>query len=66
MTGSYPVLLVDDVDAELDADRTRRALHLLSGPYQVLVASASAEAWAGDQRVVRHLRVRDGIISRFS
>ena len=66
MTGSYPVLLVDDVDAELDAHRTRRALHLLSGPYQVLVASASAEAWAGDQRVARHLRVRDGIINRFS
>lgn len=66
MTGSYPVLLVDDVDAELDADRTRRALHLLTGPYQVLVASASVEAWAGDPRVALHLRVRDGIISRFS
>ena len=66
MTGSYPVLLVDDVDAELDTHRTRRALHLLSGPYQVLVASASAEAWAGDRRVALHLRVRDGIISRLS
>lgn len=66
MTGSYPVLLVDDVDAELDAHRTRRALQMLSGPYQVLVASASAAAWAGEQQVALHLKVRDGIISRFS
>jgi len=66
ITGSYPVLLVDDVDAELDAVRTRRALDLLDGPYQVLLASAAASGWAGERRVARHFEVRDGIISRSS
>lgn len=66
ITGSYPVLLVDDVDAELDAARTRRALDLLAGPYQVLLASAAASGWASEVRVASHFQVRDGIISRSS
>jgi DNA replication and repair protein RecF len=66
LAGSYPVLLVDDVDAELDAVRTRRALDLLDGPYQVLLASAAASTWAGEGRVARHFSVQDGIISRSS
>ena len=64
--GDENVLLVDDVDAELDAVRTRRALDLLAGPYQVLLASAAASGWAQEGRVARHFQVRDGIISRSS
>ena len=62
--GEYPVLLVDDVDAELDADRTRRALALLDGPFQALVASSRAPEWLRERPAARHFRVRNGIIDR--
>jgi DNA replication and repair protein RecF len=62
--GEYPVLLVDDVDAELDAERTRRALALLDGPFQAFVASARAPEWLRERRLARHLMVRNGIIDR--
>jgi DNA replication and repair protein RecF len=64
MRGEYPVLLVDDVDAELDAERTRRALALLDGPFQAVVASARAPEWLQEHSVARHFRVRNGIIDR--
>ena len=63
LTGSYPLLLVDDVDSELDAERTRRALAVLEGPFQALVASARGDEWARRRYQARLLLVQDGIIT---
>ncbi|MFQ5669269.1 MAG: hypothetical protein ACE5HD_01970 [Acidobacteriota bacterium] len=62
--GTYPVLLLDDLEAELDARRIRQALGLLGGPYQVLVASSRGLEWDHGHGKSRHLRVRNGIIQR--
>ncbi|MFQ5768565.1 MAG: DNA replication/repair protein RecF [Acidobacteriota bacterium] len=60
--GCYPVLLVDDVDAELDARRTRQALAVLSGPFQVFVASAGLGNWPDQSSSTLHLGAENGII----
>ncbi len=64
--GAYPVLLVDDVDSELDAERTRKALDLLDGPFQAVVASAQGARWAGERPAARHFEVHNGIIGAFN
>lgn len=66
MHGEYPILLLDDVDSELDAERTERALDLLEGPFQAIVASARAAEWAPKRPVTHHLEVRDGILRPLS
>lgn len=63
LTGDYPVLLVDDVDSELDAERTRRALRILNGEFQAIVASARGAAWPESRPGSRLIRVRNGIIT---
>ena len=66
MHGEYPILLLDDVDSELDAERTERALDLLDGPFQAIVASARAAEWAPHRPVTHHLEVRGGILRALS
>lgn len=66
MHGEYPILLLDDVDSELDAERSERALDLLDGPFQAIVASARAAEWIPGRPVTQHLEVRGGILRALS
>ena len=63
VSGDYPMLLVDDIDSDLDGERTRRALELLGGPFQVLVASSRGQEWPVLGPETRLLTVEDGIIT---
>ena len=64
ITGESPVLLLDEVLAELDQARRRYLLELLTGMQQTILATTNAEMFPDDFRKrTCMLSVSDGIIS---
>ena len=61
--GGEPVLVLDDVFAELDVARRQRLADLVASAEQVLV-TAAVEADVPDQLIGRRLHVMAGTVSR--
>ena len=61
--GDDPVLILDDVFAELDAERRRRLAEHVRHAEQVLVSAAVAEDIPGELRGAR-FRVQEGAVER--
>jgi DNA replication and repair protein RecF len=61
--GDDPILVLDDVFAELDAERRDQLAHLVSGAEQVLVTAAVAADVPASLQGVRFL-VADGTVTR--
>ena len=64
MTGESPILLLDEVLAELDVARRRRLLDLIGSVEQTILATTDAEMFpAAFRRQALRLRVEGGIIT---
>ena len=63
-TGRRPVLMLDDIFSELDADRARRLRELTAAEHQVFAATARREDVAGwEAPALRAWRIRDGEVT---
>lgn len=63
-TGEYPILLLDDVFAELDSRRSRQALTTIPGPVQCIITTTdNALPNEVEQRNPAIFAIREGVLS---
>ena len=61
--GGAPLLLLDDVMSELDADRRERLVERVAGGQAVVTTTDLAHVPGGDAEGVTRLEVRDGVVT---
>ena len=62
----YPVLLIDDIDAELDRDRIERLLGHLEGKAQTFVSTSKRDIAEAYRNRAEIFSVRSGRVARLA
>ena len=63
-TGEYPILLLDDVMSELDADRRRQLMEFIRREHIQTMITATDAAYFPSERIGTYFLVREGRIER--